>query len=662
MTTNLLIYYPDIPANKTGTVSATEHASYPLSNAATGPRTETYRLAAEQSDDLFISYDCTSARTVDHFAIIRADMLAARGCKRVALRGSSSAYDAVAALVPKAWYDASRGVTVDSSNLVSSWNDNSTNNKDATQSTTANKPQLTRADNLENRFSYSEEMGQTSAWAPNATSVSSNATTAPDGETTADKIVENSATAQHYFQRNENPTILQGETVVFSVYAKAAERSWLIFQRGGSAFSGTKYQFVNLSTGATGSSSGGMSVTVTDAGSGWYRISSTETASATGGANLLITVSTGNGTISYAGDGSSGIYLWGAQVRGSTADSTYLATTSHGDFAGINGCRALWFDGTNDELTQGAAQSSFFGTQGKTAFVVFQPRRIVGNQHPYAGANGYTYFRVSTAAIRAFNFDGSSDTATSTVSATIGGTFIGTLIHDTSNISVSVNGETDVNTASGATSNLADTQYIGSSNGGGYYGGLIAEVIMFNSALSSGNRAIVYDYLAAKYSRTPSYSTVSLQDETLIGPREEDLISKFTTSSAYRYWWVQFGVDDPSDTSDFGHSKHMIGSSLDLGREPIYPALQMGSAQITRAQREGRITLKLRWEGVTNAMKNTLIEEVTSKADTNPIVLHDQNDYALHGFKALNCTVTDITFTPRTSEYGDLEMQFEEAI
>lgn len=660
MTTNLLIYYPDVPTTATATATATEHTSYPLVNAATGPRTEIYKLAAEQTEDLVIDYDYGSARTVDHFGIIRADLLRARGCTRVTLRGSSSAYNPITALSPRAWYDASRGVTVDSANLVSSWNDNGSGNRDASQSTGANKPRLTRADSLENLCLYSQELDNV-AWGKSAVSITTAATTNPiDGDSNAFKIVENTANTDHYLSApNTADNILIGASARWSVYVKAAERTWCYIQPVGGISS--TFRVINLSTGAQGTGSGTAPV-VTDAGGGWWRVTFTLTTTSAAVANLNIGLATGNSTSGYLGDGTSGIYVFGPQIQYSVSSESYLEATTFPQYSGINGCRALWFDGTNDTLTQSLAQSDFFATQGKTVYAVFAPHRIVGNQNLYAGVNGYHFFRVSTATIRANNFDGSADNANSTIPATIGGTFVGTLLHDTSNISVSVNGETLVSTASGATTSLGDTQFIGSDSGGGYFGGKIAELIFFNSAHSSGTRAIVYEYLAAKYSRAPQFATYTLDDDTLIGPREEDLFNKFATSSSYQHWWVQFGVDTPTVTSDFAHSKHLIGTALDLDREPTYPSLSLGSAQLRRSQREGRITLKLRWEGITNALKNTIVESVTSKADTNPIVLHDQNNYALHGFKALHCSVTSFVFTPRTSAYGDLELEFEEAI
>jgi hypothetical protein len=65
------------------------------------------------------------------------------------------------------------------------------------------------------------------SWARNAITVSANttATTAPDGTSTADKFVENSGTSVH--NNAQTITATSSTTYTVSIYAKAAERTWL---------------------------------------------------------------------------------------------------------------------------------------------------------------------------------------------------------------------------------------------------------------------------------------------------------------------------------------------------------------------------------------------------------------------------------------------------
>jgi len=160
----------------------------------------------------------------------------------------------------------------------------------------------------------------------NQASISSNATTAPNGTATADKLVENTANDQHFVYFTAQQTAYN-ETRI-SVYAKAGGRTNLLMWE--SAITNAQCLF-NLSTGVVTSSSSGnaanLSTTVgqiEDAGNGWYRCSFNYSTSSGGGTIRLQLYTT---TTSYTGDGTSGIFLWGLQENiGSTA-KPYFPTT-----------------------------------------------------------------------------------------------------------------------------------------------------------------------------------------------------------------------------------------------------------------------------------------------------------------------------------------------
>ena len=87
----------------------------------------------------------------------------------------------------------------------------------------------------------------------------------------------------------------------------------------------------NLSTGVV-SNTGTGSATITSAGSGWYRCTITGTATITNAtASIFLqvnnTVTTANDD-TFTGDGTSGIFLWGAQLETSTFARTYQVTTT----------------------------------------------------------------------------------------------------------------------------------------------------------------------------------------------------------------------------------------------------------------------------------------------------------------------------------------------
>jgi hypothetical protein len=169
-----------------------------------------------------------------------------------------------------------------------------------------------------NLVTFSEQFDN-AAWTKRSATISANVVNAPNGTLTADKIIEAASTGFHSILQSNASRV--GVPYTFSVYLKAAERTWaLVWFDAESAGA-----YVNLSTGELGTVSSGVTASVTSVGDGWYRCVISKNIVI--GAGVAVYTATSNGGASYVGNGTSGIFAWGAQLAEGTEALPYFATT-----------------------------------------------------------------------------------------------------------------------------------------------------------------------------------------------------------------------------------------------------------------------------------------------------------------------------------------------
>jgi hypothetical protein len=170
-----------------------------------------------------------------------------------------------------------------------------------------------------NLYYHSEDFS--TLWSSDGITVSTNQIIAPDGTTTADKIVETAQTSQHLVHQSPfgGTGAVIGEVYTLSVYAKAAERTRI-------ALTGHEegYSVFDLSSG-TVIATGNNITSMTPVGDGWFRCSATITKTNTNSAFYILIWTTTN---DYQGVAGNGVFLWGAQVEQSPTMSSYIKTTT----------------------------------------------------------------------------------------------------------------------------------------------------------------------------------------------------------------------------------------------------------------------------------------------------------------------------------------------
>lgn len=170
----------------------------------------------------------------------------------------------------------------------------------------------------ENQFLQSQTMDNAS-WTKTRVTVTANSETAPDGTLTADTINEDGTAGNTHILQQGIATV--GFVQTLSVYLKAGTRSWAALQLG----AGNTCYF-NLGSGVLGTNGGVVSMSMTSAGSGWYRCSITKLVNTN--ANAMIYVAEGDNDATFDGLSAASLYAWGAQLQNGQDLGEYLPTVA----------------------------------------------------------------------------------------------------------------------------------------------------------------------------------------------------------------------------------------------------------------------------------------------------------------------------------------------
>ena len=178
----------------------------------------------------------------------------------------------------------------------------------------------------EQRTNVAQYSADLSSWfSEGSATFSSNVATAPDGTTTADKLVTANATAT---MGAGPPTFAFSATkYTWSAYLKAGEVTFAQFTFN----TNITLEYANFDL-STGSVTAGTydSASITPVGNGWYRCAITFTAQANTGRPFVLLISSGTAarSASIAGNGTNGLFVWGAQLEAGSFATSYIPNGS----------------------------------------------------------------------------------------------------------------------------------------------------------------------------------------------------------------------------------------------------------------------------------------------------------------------------------------------
>ena len=408
------------------------------------------------------------------------------------------------------WSWASPGQYLLNGTGISATYDRSGKGNNLTNGTAANQPLISRADNSGNLLKYSEQFdnavwtksqenvfGATDTGAAGAGSFANTArTTDPVGGNNADFIQEDTSASTIHLTSEASD--YSAGIYSLSVCVKQAGRSWVCLQIG--TATGYCLGYFNSAGGTTGTtvavSATFISATSENLGNGWWRFS------ITGSFAVPITrsriyLATADNTITYTGDNTSGLFLYGASLRPASWSPIYVPTGATIALPGLNGLATAYFDGVDDFLKSAAF------TLNQPTFVVMVAKQVTWtvNDGIYDGNTGNS-MRLYQQTISPIvgSTDGSSATPKlSTFS--IGEWGIVSEAFNGTNTFIRLNRTTPV---TGAQSSNAGGFTLGAKGDATSFGNIqVARVLVYNRIPSAAEQDYIVRGLAVQYGLNP---------------------------------------------------------------------------------------------------------------------------------------------------------------
>ena len=164
-----------------------------------------------------------------------------------------------------------------------------------------------------NSFLWSEQFDN-SIWGKSVTSIIANQEISPNGNLTADKILDNVTVGNNAYTLLQPQAFITGNYYNYSIYVKNIDRKYCYIRASSSAFGTNLFAYFDIELGSIISASIGISATITPLDSGWFKITAKAQATGTGTVSGMYfgLSDQGNNNV-YINPISKGFYIWGAK-------------------------------------------------------------------------------------------------------------------------------------------------------------------------------------------------------------------------------------------------------------------------------------------------------------------------------------------------------------
>ena len=207
-----------------------------------------------------------------------------------------------------------------------------------------------------NKIQYSEDFSN-AYWAKSGSSVAGGFVS-PSGDTSAFKLVESASNGEH-FVKHTSLTVAD-DKYSFTIFAKAGGNSKLRV-RGENFFDNVTGADFDLTAKTATNLSEGVNAKIVEISNGWFKCTFTSLSNGIVGnsGHFGIYLLDDNGDVSWLGDGTNGVYIYGAQLEQQSYATSYIKTegtvitrsadsaTGSGDSTVINSTQGvLYFEGS----------------------------------------------------------------------------------------------------------------------------------------------------------------------------------------------------------------------------------------------------------------------------------------------------------------------------